>query len=203
MSKGCILVQQAKEMSGEEKEQLIKKIEQDAHDNEVMYWGCGRAVIDALQRHLNLGDSEVFKAASPLAGGVGRMGEACGALIAGVMAIGLAYAPAKFAAGKVCREDPEYTEATVRAHSFCEGFKEKFGCLRCSDVKAAVRGVHYKEYTRRDTIEAFEDHAKCGDVTGLAARLAAEIILQPTELFRAEIDAALEDLSQVRKQRKG
>ena len=203
MSKGHILVQQAKEMSEGGKEQLLKKIEQDAHDNEVMYWGCGRAVIDALLRHLNLGTSEVFKAASPLAGGVGRMGEACGALAAGVMAIGLAYAPVKFDAAKVCREDPEYTEAAVRAHKFCEKFKEKFGCLRCSDVKAAVRGVHYKEYTRRNTIEAFEDHAKCGDVTGPAARLAAEIILQPTELFTAEINAELEDLRQVRKQQKG
>jgi hypothetical protein len=101
------------------------------------------------------------------------MGEACGALIRGVMAVGLAYAPAKFAAEKVSREGPEYTVAIVRAHRLCEKFKEKFGCLKCHDVKAAVRGVHYKEYTCRDTIEAFEDHAKRGDVTGSAARLAA------------------------------
>jgi hypothetical protein len=40
MPKSHISVQQAKEMSRDGKEQLIKKIEQDAHDNEVMYWGC-------------------------------------------------------------------------------------------------------------------------------------------------------------------
>ena len=202
MSEERISVQKAKEMSGEGKEQLIKRIEQDAHDNEVVYWGCSRAVVDALQRHFNLGNGEVFKAASPLAGGIGGIREACGALIGGGMAIGLAYAPAKFEKGKVGSEQTEFVEAMVRTGKFCERFKEKFGSIRCSDIRAAVRGADYKEYEHMNTIEAFEDHDKCGDVTGPAAQLAAEIILQPTELFADEINARLEDLSQVRKQQK-
>ena len=203
MSEKTITAWKDGEMSANEKETLIKTIEQEAHDNEVMYWGCSQVVIDALQRHLNLGGSETFMAASAFAGGVGRTREACGALLGGVMAIGLAYGRRKLETGKVATEHPEFVEALLRANKFCERFKEKFGSLRCSDVRVSVRGQNYKEYTRYNTIESFEDHAKCGDVTGPAARLAAEIILQPKDLFSEEVNAFLKDLHQVRELQKG
>ena len=41
------------------------------------------------------------------------------------------------------------------------------------------------------------DHAKCGSVAAAAARLAAEVILQPTELFANEINAPLMKLGRV------
>lgn len=202
MSKERISVQEAKEMTEEEKEQLLRTIEQHAHDCEVIYWGCAQAVLDALQRHFNIGGGEVFKSASALAGGVSGTHEVCGALLGGVMAIGLAYGRAKFEVGKVCREQLDYLEATTRAAKLCDRFKEKFGSLRCNDIFFSIRGADYKEYPRYNTIENFEDHAKCGDVTGPTARLAAEIILQPTELFVAEMNPILEDIAQVRKLQK-
>lgn len=202
MSKQRISLQKANEMSKEEKEQLIRAIEQKAFDNEVVYWGCSQAVLDALQQYLDLGDGEAFKAASAFVGGVAGMREVCGALTGGVMAIGLAYGRAKFEAGKVGLEQPDYVEARVRAGRLCDRFKEKFGSLRCSDIKVSIRGADYKEYTSYNTIEAFEDHAKCGDVTGPTACLAAEIILQPTELFVAEINVKLGELAQLRELQK-
>lgn len=204
MSVKGISLQEAKKMSGEEREQLIGLIEKEAYDNEVSYWGCGQAVLDALQRYLNLGGVEAFKAASGLAGGVGRMREACGALIGGVMAIGLAYGRAKFEPGKICFEQADYREAEVRSTRFCERFREEFGGhIRCEDVKAFVRrGDESQGYFRFDTIEAFENHAKCGNVCGPAARFAAEIMLEPTESFKAEMDAELEDIMQVRRDQK-
>ena len=63
MAKIPISVQQAKKLSNEEKEELLRKIEQEAHDNEVEYWGCSQAVLKALERHFNLGNGEVFKVA--------------------------------------------------------------------------------------------------------------------------------------------
>ena len=203
VSKKPIPLPKAKEMSEEDKEQLIRTIEQEAYDNEVMYWGCTQAVLAALQSHLDIGNGEAFKAASAFAGGVAGTHEVCGALAGGVMAIGLAYGRAKYEAGKVGREQPESVEAGARASRLCEKFKEEFGSLRCSDIKVSIRGDNYKDYTRFDTIEAFEDHAKCGDVTGPAARLAAEIILQPIEPFAAEINAQLEEIAQVRILQKG
>lgn len=87
----------------------------------------------------------------------------------------------------------------MRASKLCDRFKEKFGSLRCVDVMVSVGR---KEFPRFNTIEAFEEHAKCEHVTGPAARLAAEIILQPTELFADEINELLDDMRQIRKQQK-
>ena len=105
-----VSVQKAKEMSQEERERLLRKIEQHAHDYEVVYWGCSQAVLYTLQRHLQLDDGGAFRAASPFAGGVARMREVCGALVGGVMAIGLAYGRTKFEAGKVALEQPLWGE---------------------------------------------------------------------------------------------
>ena len=206
MSKPPISLQKAREMGREEKEQLLGAIEQEAHDNEVVYWGCSQSILIALQRHLKLGDSEAFKgafkAASAFPGGIAGMRETCAALIGGVLAVGLAYGRTNFEEGKVAQEQPDYLETKVRARRFCDQFKERFGSVSCSDIRVSIRGADYKEYTRYNTFEAFKDHAWCGNVSGPAARIAAEIILQPTELFADEINATLEDLSQARKQQK-
>ncbi len=200
MSRRGVPVETAKKLRKKEREQLLEEIEQYARDFELNYWGCSQAVLDSLQRHLELGNNEVFKAASPFAGGVGKMREACGALVAGVMAIGLAYGRAKTEEGKIAREQVDFTESLIRANRFGKKFQAKFGCVRCSDVKAAVRGPDFRE--SYSTVAAFEEHAKCANVTGPAARMAAETILEPAELFAEEIEAHLEELRQARREQK-
>ncbi|MFC1982874.1 C-GCAxxG-C-C family protein [Chloroflexota bacterium] len=199
MTEERIPLQKAREMSKEEREQLIKTIEESARDNEIKYYGCSQAVLGALQQYLDIGCDETFKAATAFAGGVGRMREACGALCGGVMAISVAYGRARFEDGKVGREQPDYQEAQARANKLGNQFQETFGSCRCDDIRVSIRGADYKDYTGINTLEAYEDHKKCGDVTGPAARLAAEILLEPTELFAAEIKAALEGMAQIRK----
>lgn len=202
MSKERMSFQKIQEMGKDEKEEVLRNIEGEARDNEILYWGCSQAVLGALQRHLHLGNGGTFRAASALVGGIVNRQEVCGAFLGGIMAIGLAYGRTHFESGKISREQPEFVEALARARRLYETFREKFSHLRCSDVRATVRGPDSKEYTRFDTMEAIEDHAKCGDVTGPAARLAAEVILQPTALFAPEIKAVLEETAQARKRHK-
>ena len=199
MSKEPISIQEARKVSEEAKEELIRKIAQDARSNEVEYFGCCQVVLDALQRNLNIGNGGAFKAASALLGGVAMTREVCGALVGGVMAIGLVYGRASLETGKVGPENREFLEARVRGSRLCDRFKEKFGSLRCADVMVSVGR---KDFPRFNTVEAFEDHAKCENVTGPAARFAVEMILQPTELFADEINALLDDMRQIRKQQK-
>lgn len=199
MSNEPISVQEARTLSEDVKEELIGKIEGDARYNEVEYFGCSQVVLDALQRSLHIGNGGAFKAASAFAGGVAMTREVCGALLGGVMAIGLVYGRASLETGGVGAENPDFLEARVRASKLCDRFKEKFGSLRCVDVMVSVGR---KEFPRFNTIEAFEEHAKCEHVTGPAARLAAQIILQPTELFADEINELLDDMRQIRKQQK-
>jgi C_GCAxxG_C_C family probable redox protein len=186
-------------MNDKEREQLLDRVGRRAFDNEVNYWGCSQAVLDSLQHHFNIGSEEVFKSASALAGGVGARKEACGALLGGVMAIGLLYGRAKYVDGQIARESTEYLEAQARAGKLCDRFLEKFGSMRCCDVSVNVRGDHYKVFQRYDTVEALEDHDECADVVGESARMAAEVILEPTEVFKPEMDALAAEVVEARK----
>lgn len=199
MSKEPISIQDVRKLSEEERQGLIRRIEQDARHNEIEYFGCSQAVLGALQRNLAIGNGEAFKAASALLGGVAMSREVCGALTGGVMAIGLVYGRASLENGNIGPENHEFLEARVRGSKLCDRFREEFGSLRCGDVMVSAGR---KDFPGFNTVEAFEDHAKCENVTGPAARFAAEIIFQPTELFADEIDALLDDMRQIREQQK-
>lgn len=186
-------------MNQEDKEPLLRTVEQEARDNEIKYWGCSQAVLDTLQRHLKLGDGDTFKAATAFAGGIASNREACGALIGCVMAIGLACGRVKYESGKIGPEQADLVECSVRAHKFCDRFRERLGGLRCSEVRAAM-GSDPEATVVKLTPEIFKEHDKCGDVAGTAARLAAEIILEPVALYAAEIEATLDMMAQFRKQ---
>src|SRR4030042_7102056 len=70
---------------------LLKRVEESAYDYEKAYHGCSQCVLQAIQDHLEVGDAATFRSASALAGGVALMGDSCGALIAGIMALGLVF----------------------------------------------------------------------------------------------------------------
>ena len=199
MSAKRFSLEEIRGMNQEDKEQLLRTIEQEACDNEIKYWGCSQAVLDTLQRHFKLGDGDTFKSATAFAGGIAGNREACGALIGCVMAIGLASGRVKYETGKIGPEQDDLVECSARARKFCNRFRESLGGLRCSEVRAAL-GFNPEAKAVKLTPETFKEHEKCGDVTGTAARLAAEIILEPVELYAAEIKATVDTIAQFRKQ---
>jgi len=194
-----VSLDEIRDMNQEDKEQLLKIVEQEACNNEIKYWGCSQAVLDTLQRHLKLGDGDTFKAATAFAGGIAGNHEACGALIGCVMAIGLASGRVKYETDKIGLEQADLVECSARARKFCNRFRESLGGLRCSEVRAAM-GFDPEARAVKLTPETFKEHEKCGDVTGTAARLAAEIILEPVELYTPAIKATLDMMAQFRKQ---
>jgi hypothetical protein len=58
---------------------------------------------------------------------------------------------------------------------------------------------NYVEYPKIDTIEALKDQERCGEVTGVAARMAAEIMLQPRASFQDKIDSLAREVQESRK----
>ena len=115
------------------------------------------------------------------------------------MAIGLAYGRANVAEDKIGPENIHFLEARLRSAKLCEKYKKKFGSLRCSDV---LKAVGRKDFPRFDTLEAFEDHAKCANVTGFTARAAAEIILEPSEAYADRMNELLADFAKIREEQK-
>jgi len=179
---------QAGELSPQKKEELVSKIEQDARYNEVHYFGCSQSVLEALQRNLNIGNVDVFKAACPLSGGVGGMGEVCGAVTGGVIAIGLVYGREQYSEKLNSHNDPVVAESRRRARYFLQNFRNEYGYLACRDIRYQVRGIPpFAQLLPPDPTpedwakveEIYPNHDKCGDVCAKAARLAAEAILEP------------------------
>lgn len=157
--------------------ELLEKIEKTAYNYEKVYHGCSQCVLKALQEHLQLGDGDAFKAASALAGGVARMGETCGALTGGIMAIGLAYGREKLEEAKL---SPQYAKAMDLAVNLYQRFEKEFGSAKCWDIQKSLFGRSFdlKNPTEREEFVKAGGYEKCSEVVRKAARLAAEVILK-------------------------
>ena len=178
-------------LSAEEKDRLVEKIEQDAAAIEIENYGCARCVLRALQQNLEgLGGSEAFKASLAMSGGVARNCEVCGALLGGLMAVGLAYGSDRLAFPfgayvKEKKQDGEvaerYREVMGRGSKICDGFKKIYGSLRCADVQKAIRGGKFWDLRDPKQLEEYLQpavHDQCGSVAGTAARITAEVMLE-------------------------
>lgn len=134
-----------------------------------------------MQERLHVGSKEVFKAGSALAGGVARRGETCGALTGAIMAIGSLV-------GRERLEDKEQLKASMEpAEKVYALFKEKVGHTLCSEIHKVRYGKVYRLFVPEE-MEAFHnmgghDRKGCPEVCGMAARIAAEVILDIKKEF--------------------
>ena len=162
-------------MAGElSREELLDKIEQAAHDYEKEYHGCSRCAFRALQENLDLGDDAVFLAATPLAAGIAFQGETCGALLGGLLAVGLATASL------------DMEDADTQRYSMTNGyylfrrFVREIGSSRCRDIQTVRLGRSFNISDPEDYERAKEAgiYIECPKVVGKAARLTANFILE-------------------------
>jgi len=132
-----------------------------------------------LQEKLNVGSKEVFKAGSALAGGVARSGETCGALTGAIMGV-------SSVVGRERLEDrKQYGKAMEEAGKVYNLFREKIGHSICEQIHKIRYGKVYHLMLPEER-EAFHNeggHSRkgCPEVCGVAARIAAEVILNIKE----------------------
>ena len=128
-----------------------------------------------MQEKLGVGSQEVFKAGSALAGGVALRGETCGAITGAIMAI-------SSVVGREKLEDFEQLRSSMEpASRVYTLFKEKVGHTLCAEIHKILYGRTYHLYIPEE-MEAFQNaggHSRegCPKICGIAARTAAEIIL--------------------------
>ncbi len=117
-------------------------------------FNCAQSVLAALGKYTGLEEATALSISGGFGGGV-RCGEICGAASGAVMALGLAfpYANEEDAAAKA-----RIAKLTM---TFNRCFIEKFGCVRCQDLKS--RGV------------------PCDELIAWAAERAEEIIRENIE----------------------
>jgi C_GCAxxG_C_C family probable redox protein len=163
----------------------VKSIRAKAHANESMS-GCSQAVLAALQEGLSIGDIQSLKAATAFAGGMARRGESCGALVGALMALGLEE-------GRDKLEDLPRLQSTVPdGYALSEEFmhrlekeydmKTPLPSTLCRDLQLAIYGRSWNladPAQRTDFINSGgHGDAGCLKVCGIAAEVAAEMILQ-------------------------
>jgi hypothetical protein len=110
---------------------------------------------------------------------VARQGETCGALTGAILALGSVI-------GRERLEDiDQYQKAMEPAGKIYRIFKERVGHTLCSEIHRIRYGKVYRLSIPEER-QAFHDmggHSQkgCPEVCGIAARIAAEVILDITE----------------------
>lgn len=169
-------------LSKDSKEDILDRVIKKAGDYEERSINCAQGPLAALQEEFNLGGGkDVLKAATFMPGLMSRK-ETCGAVIGGLMALGLAYGRDKLYDPKW--STPEENEKMFKYRNkvwrFCEAFKKEFGSTMCGVIRPDIMG---REYDTMDPIERkqFLDDGgakKCRVPAEKAARIAAEILLE-------------------------
>jgi C_GCAxxG_C_C family probable redox protein len=164
------------------REELLNRIEKAAHDYEEKFHGCSRCAFKALQDHLELGDGTALKASTPLAAGVAMRGETCGALLAGILAVGIVTA----------KEELEDSDAMM--NSLGAGFRlarkveKELGSTNCTQIQTERLGRFYS-LADPEQYKAFVEgggYVECPKVVGKVARLTAEFILDYLEKKKSQ-----------------
>jgi C_GCAxxG_C_C family probable redox protein len=159
------------------REEVLKKAYDTAFAYEREYGNCPQAILATMYDLFGIGGDDAFKSGTGLAGGGALAGDGtCGALVGGIMALGLVFGRDRdgYTSGK--RAGKAYKAAKI----LHDKFVEEFGGVVCRDVQKSIFGRSF-DLLKRDDYRKFEEmggHSdKCTDVVGKVAMWVADIIL--------------------------
>jgi C_GCAxxG_C_C family probable redox protein len=155
------------------RKKLLDRIEKAAYDYEADAHGCSRCTFKALQDYLDLGDGTALRASTPLAAGIALRGETCGALLAGLLAVGIAIASEDMA------DREAHRKCLGAGFRFIGKVEKEFGTTNCTKIQTEKLGRYYslgdpEQY--KGFVEA-GGYTECSKVCGKIARMTAEFIL--------------------------
>ena len=160
--------------------ELLDRVEQDGTACEKEMHACARCALLAVARNLKLADDEcidaALRAAMPLSGGIAGTRNQCGALVGGIMAIGLAMVK-----GSPREAAVEERKASMKvAKQLYRWFEKEIGHVRCYDIRDAGLGRSFdtSDPEEMQKFVAAGGYELCGGVVGKTARRAAEMILE-------------------------
>lgn len=168
--------------SAESKQERIARVVKKAGDYEEMSVNCAQGTLVALMEEFGLqGDKELMKSATFFPGIMSRK-ETCGALLGGLMAMGLAYGRDKLydPAWSTPEANEEMFRYRQKVFRYCEAFKAEFGSTMCGVIRPLIMGRDYDTMNAEERKQFIEDggKVKCRVPPETAARIAAEIFLE-------------------------
>lgn len=147
--------------------------------NEAEYHGCAQCVLAALQDTFDERDDAVFRAATGLSGGGGLSGDgSCGAYTGASMFMGQLVGRDR---DDFVDEEGVRYETSRMVGDLRSRFIERYGSVVCGDVQASAIGRSF-DLTDANDVACFKEAGAhsihCPEVVGLAARWAAEIVIE-------------------------
>jgi len=168
--------------SGDTKQERINRASKLAGDYEEESVNCAQGTLAGLMEEFQLpGGKELLASATFMPGMMSRR-ETCGAILGGMMALGLKYGRDKLS--DPSWSTPEANEEMFRIRGkvfrYCEAFKAEFGSTMCGDIRPLIMGRDYDTMDAEERRQFLEDggRKKCRVPPEAAARIAAEIMLE-------------------------
>jgi len=159
--------------AGLSEEEVLRRLDEKVDRIMATAQHCAQTTFIALQEQFDLEDGAIVKALTPLPG-IAERGETCGAVIGGLMALGLVY-------GRDRLNDWEGYRASLEpARRFCSRFEESLGSMNCSDIVEQRFGQRLDLADPEDhaTFQASGPTEKCREVVREAVHIAARIIME-------------------------
>ena len=129
-------------------------------------YSCSQAVLAAYADRFGLDEPTALKLAAGFGGGMGQLGETCGALSGAMMVLGLRYGTAD-AANKTAKNQTYRIMRDLAAE-----FKLRAGSMTCRDLLGFDMGTEDGQLAARRP-GAFHD---CPDYVRVAAEIVAEML---------------------------
>jgi|Deesub1362B_J571_1020462.scaffolds.fasta_scaffold03417_1 C_GCAxxG_C_C family probable redox protein len=160
------------------KEEILDRVQRRAEQYEYLSRNCAKGAALALMEEFGAGGIEMIKGLSPFPG-IGMTGWICGAVTGALFFLGLYY-------GKDEITDYEATgRAMTVARVFLPRFQSEVGTILCPEIhEKVVFGKYMDPRASEENLRAFREargYEKCALLPGIAARIAAEIVLEDLE----------------------
>jgi C_GCAxxG_C_C family probable redox protein len=160
---------------------LLKKIDEEGQRLERELHGCGRCSLAALLKYLHMVDDEksrglLLSAVVPLSGGISGTRNTCGAILGGLMALGLEFFPD----GADNADVKDIWASFDIGRKYYRRVEKELGHSRCFDIRQANLGRLFDSQDPEEYKKFVEagGYDLCSRVVGTCARLAAETIFE-------------------------
>jgi C_GCAxxG_C_C family probable redox protein len=149
------------------KVEFVEAVRKQAYDYDFKCHGCSQAVVRTFLDVFEEENTLLFQAASPFAAGMSMTGNNCGALIGGLMILGVVFGRRRMADGM-----EGIIDGIRPARRLVRHFQKRFGTLNCSEITQ----TDLADPVKTDAYFAGGGLDRCAGVTGETAAFVADLL---------------------------
>jgi len=161
---------------------VLDKVEKRAYELIDKYHGCSQCSLLAVQEVCGMRDDSMAKASIGLAGGIGGMRSACGALTGSALALGMKYGRDVSTLEGPAEKAIEIEYAALEpVAKLAKWFEREYGSIICRDIRKAFLGTELSREIpwQREWLKEMGMHEHCAKIVAKTARRAAAMLENP------------------------